>query len=71
MPGGVLRVATDHAGYAAHARTQLAHHGRWDVVEGDRPPWRPDDGFEAKGVRAGRAVAEFTCTLRPEPGRSG
>ena len=63
-PGGVLRIATDIAAYAAHARTQLAHHGRWDVVEGERPPWRPDDGFEAKGVRAGRAVTELTCTLR-------
>ena len=64
-PGGVLRIATDIAAYAAHARAQLAHHGRWDVVEGERPPWRPDDGFEAKGVRAGRAVTELTCTLRP------
>lgn len=64
VPGGVLRVATDHPVYAAHARTQLTHHGRWDVVEGERPQWRPDDGFEAKGLRAGRRVAEFTCTLR-------
>ena len=63
-PGGVLRIATDIAAYAAHARTQLAHHGRWDVVVGERPDWRPDDGFEAKGVRAGRAVTELTCTLR-------
>jgi tRNA (guanine-N7-)-methyltransferase len=65
VPGGVLRIATDIAAYAAHARAQLAHHGRWDVVEGERPDWRPDDGFEAKGVRAGRAVTELTCTLTP------
>ena len=65
VPGGVLLIATDIAAYAAHARTQLAHHGRWSVVEGERPPWRPDDGFEAKGVRAGRTVTELTCTLRP------
>ncbi len=64
VPGGVLLVATDSEGYAAHARSQLAHHGRWSVVEGDRPDWRPDDGFEAKGLRAGRAVTELTCTLR-------
>jgi tRNA (guanine-N7-)-methyltransferase len=64
VPGGELRVATDIAAYAAHARTQLAHHGRWDVVEGERPSWRPDDGFEAKGLRAGRAVTELRCTLR-------
>ena len=65
VPGGVLLIATDIAAYAAHAKVQLAHHGRWDVVEGQRPPWRPDDGFEAKGVRAGRAVTELTCTLKP------
>ena len=64
LPGGVLRIATDISAYAGHARTQLAAHGRWDVVEGERPPWRPDDGFEAKGVRAGRTVTELTCTLR-------
>ncbi len=53
------------AGYAAHARSQLAHHGRWTVVEGERPDWRPDDGFEAKGLRAGRAVTELALrTLR-------
>ena len=64
VPGGELLVATDISAYAAHARTQLAHHGRWDVVEGERPSWRPDDGFEAKGLRAGRAVTELRCTLR-------
>jgi tRNA (guanine-N7-)-methyltransferase len=63
VPGGVLRIATDISAYAAHARAQLAHHGRWAVVEGERPDWRPDDGFEAKGVRAGRTVTELTCTL--------
>ena len=63
-PGGVLLVATDIEAYAAHTREQLAHHGRWDVVEGQRPAWRPDDGFEAKGLRAGRTVTELRCTLR-------
>ena len=64
QPGGVLLVATDIEAYAEHTREQLAHHGRWDVVEGERPAWRPDDGFEAKGVRAGRTVTELRCTLR-------
>ncbi len=63
-PGGVLLVATDIDAYAEHTREQLAHHGRWDVVEGERPAWRPDDGFEAKGRRAGRTVTELRCTLR-------
>jgi len=60
--GGVLRIATDHAVYAAHVRHQVAHHGGWQVVEGERPLWRPRDGFEAKGRRAGRSIHEFTLT---------
>lgn len=64
-PGGRLLIATDIVAYAAHARTQLAEHGRWKVVEGERPSWRPDDGFEAKGVRAGRVVSELSATLLP------
>lgn len=62
-PGGVLRIATDHDVYAVHVREQVAHHGGWDVVEGERPTWRPKDGFEAKGRAAGRSVTEFE--LRP------
>lgn len=61
-PGGVLRIATDHDVYAAHVRTQVAHHAAWDLVEGERPSWRPSDGFEVKGLRAGRRIAEFTLT---------
>lgn len=63
-PGGVLLVATDIDAYAAHCRVQLSEHGAFDVVEGERPAWRPDDGFEAKGLRHGRTVTEFRCTLR-------
>lgn len=64
-PGGHVLVATDHAVYAEHARTELARHGRFVVTEGDRPPWRPRDGFEAKGLAAGRQVAEFRAELLP------
>lgn len=60
--GGVLRIATDHAVYAAHVGEQVAHHGGWEVVEGERPTWRPMDGFEAKGLAAGRRIAEFTLS---------
>lgn len=63
--GGVLRIATDHAVYAEHVREQLAHHDAWDVVEGERPDWRPRDGFETKGRAAGRSIHEFTLTRRP------
>ena len=61
--GGRLLVATDHAGYAAHARRVLAAHGAWHVVEGDRPSWRPVDGFEAKGLAAGRPITDLRATL--------
>ena len=63
--GGQLLIATDIDSYAAHSRAQLAEHGLWDVAEGVRPPWRPDAGFEAKGVRAGRVVSKLRATLLP------
>lgn len=62
-PHGQLLVATDHDLYAAHARTELAAHGRFLVTEGDRPTWRPVDGFEAKGLAAGRRVTELRAEL--------
>lgn len=63
-PDGVLRIATDHAAHAAHVREQVAAHGGWVVVEGDRPAWRPTDGFEAKGLAAGRTITDFTLGAR-------
>ena len=59
VPGGRLLLATDHDGYAAHVRSELAAHGGFAVTEGERPSWRPTDGFEAKGLLAGRRVSEF------------
>ena len=63
-PRGSLLVATDHDGYAAHVRSAFAAHGGFVVTEGERPSWRPTDGFEAKGLEAGRRVSEFRATLR-------
>ena len=63
-PGGHLLLATDHDGYAAHVRAELAAHGGFDVTEGERPSWRPTDGFEAKGLAAGRRVSEFRAVRR-------
>jgi tRNA (guanine-N7-)-methyltransferase len=65
VPGGHLLVATDHDAYAAHARAELAADGRFVVTEGERPAWRPTDGFEAKGVAAGRSVTELKAVVRP------
>jgi tRNA (guanine-N7-)-methyltransferase len=62
-PDGLLLVATDHEVYAGQARAELLAHGRFVVTEGERPQWRPTDGFEAKGMAAGRSVTEF----RAEP----
>lgn len=64
-PGGVLRVATDVGALADHVRGELARHGGWDVVEGERPEWRPIDGFEAKGLAAGRSVTDLACRRDP------
>jgi tRNA (guanine-N7-)-methyltransferase len=62
-PAGHLLVATDHDAYAAHARAELGAHGGFLVTEGERPPWRPTDGFEAKGLEAGRQVTELRAEL--------
>lgn len=59
---GTLLVATDQEHYAEHTLAALAEHGGWRVVVGERPPWRPTDGFEAKGLRAGRVIHEIRAT---------
>ena len=63
---GVLRIATDHDVYAEHVLEQVAAHGGWSVHSTSRPTWRPTDGFEAKGLRAGRTITDLTLVaLRP------
>ena len=59
---GALLVATDQEHYAEHTLAALAEHGGWTVVVGERPSWRPTDGFEAKGLRAGRTIHEIRAT---------
>jgi tRNA (guanine-N7-)-methyltransferase len=61
-PCGHLLIATDHDGYASHTRDMLSAHGGWDVEEGARPAWRPVDGFEAKGLAAGRTITDLRAT---------
>jgi tRNA (guanine-N7-)-methyltransferase len=53
-PGGVLLIGTDHPVYADHARALLAAHPDFTAQETHRPEWKPLDGFEEKGLRAGR-----------------
>lgn len=69
-PGGRLLIATDHGDYAEHAVTELRTHGRYAVMVGDRPSWRPREGFEEKGIRAGRVVTEIRATRGSEPGNA-
>ncbi len=62
--GGVVLVATDHPTYAAHARDQFARHGGFAVREVTRPAWKSVDGFEAKGLAAGRTITYLEATAR-------
>ena len=64
VAGGRLLVATDHDRYASHVRSAFEAHGGFVVTEGERPSWRPTDGFEDKGLAAGRSVSEFRAVLR-------
>lgn len=66
LDDGALRIATDHVVYAEHVREQVTAHGGWHLSEGERPEWRPTDGFEAKGIAAGRSITDFTLTPRDQ-----
>jgi tRNA (guanine-N7-)-methyltransferase len=57
--GGLLRAATDDAGYAAEAGGLLTTHGSFEVLEAVRPAWRPKLGFEGRALDAGRVVHEL------------
>ena len=71
VPGGVLRIATDIAAYAAHARAQLAHHGRWDVVEGERPDWRPTTGSRPRACAPAAPSPSSPAPCAPPERASG
>lgn len=62
-PGGEMLVATDHAAYADHALAELQEHPAFEVSVVQRPQWRPRDGFEAKGLAAGRQVTDLRAVL--------
>ncbi|MCU1539006.1 MAG: tRNA ((7)-)-methyltransferase [Humibacillus sp.] len=64
-PGGHVLVATDQDFYAAHVLAQVAAHPRFTASRTERPAWRPTDGFEAKGVAAGRSISELRLDLLP------
>ena len=61
---GHVLVATDQPAYAEHVRAEVAAHGAFVVREVPRPSWRPVDGFERKGLAAGRTVTDLRLDRR-------
>jgi tRNA (guanine-N7-)-methyltransferase len=59
VDGGRLLVATDVDDYARHARAELDAHPAFTGGPAERPPWRPLEGYEAKGLDAGRTITEL------------
>ena len=64
VPGGHVLVATDQEAYAAHVRSVAGAHPLWHASNAQRPTWRPVEGFEAKGIAAGRVITEVRLTRR-------
>ena len=62
-PGGHVLIATDQDFYAEHVLTVVARHPHFEASRVPRPDWRPADGFEAKGVAAGRTITELRLNL--------
>ncbi len=63
VPGGHVLIATDQDYYAAHVLAEVAEHPRFVASRVDRPAWRPQHGFEAKGLAAGRTINELRLDL--------
>jgi tRNA (guanine-N7-)-methyltransferase len=61
---GHVLVATDQSAYAEHVRSEVAAHGGFVVRDVPRPAWRPLDGFEPKGLAAGRTVIDLRLDRR-------
>lgn len=62
--GGVWRLATDWGHYARQIRTVLDADERFALVSTERSPLRPMTRFEAKGVAAGREIADLAYRRR-------
>jgi len=64
VPGGHLLVATDIEDYARHARDVLDAHPEFGGGPGERPAWRPTDGYEDRGIGEGRTITELAYVRR-------
>ena len=59
-PGGLWRLATDWAAYAAHMRSVLDAQPGLEGGPVERWPDRPMTKFERKGIAAGREITDLT-----------
>ena len=59
LAGGVWRLATDWADYAAHVDEVLAGEPRLSGGRTERWAERPVTKFERKGLRAGREITDL------------
>lgn len=66
LDGHVL-IATDQPAYAEHVRAEVRAHGGFQVFDVARPAWRPVDGFERKGLAAGRQIVDLRLERRACP----
>ena len=62
-PGGYVLIATDQDFYAEHVLAEADAHPRFSASRIERPPWRPQAGFEAKGRAMGREIHELRLDL--------
>lgn len=63
-PGASLHLATDIPEYAEQMLTVCSAEPMLDVGAGlvERPPWRPETGFERRGLAAGRPSVDLIAT---------
>lgn len=64
VPGGTLHLATDIRAYAEQMLSVCSAEPSLDVGPGlvSRPPWRPETGFERRGLAAGRPSVDLVAT---------
>ena len=63
-PGGYLRMATDVVSYAEQMRRLVEGSDLFDEVVAERPEWRIETAFEARGRMAGRSATDLRCRRR-------
>lgn len=62
--GGFLRLATDVDSYAEQMRRLVEGSDLFDEVVAERPEWRIETAFEARGRMAGRSATDLRCRRR-------